>query len=43
LILAAGVWLVPVTGFYVALIAMTAGYLLQTVWLWFRSRDVDAS
>lgn len=42
-ILGGGVWLSTVTGYYVALVAMTLGYGLQTAWLWYRSRPVSPS
>ncbi len=41
LILGTGVWLQSIRGVYMAFLAMTAGYLLQTIWLWYRSRSVD--
>ena len=40
LILGVGVWRGQITGLYVGMLAFTASMLIQTAWLWFRSRAV---
>jgi len=40
LILAAGVLLGKTTGLYFGLLALTASMITQTIWLWYRSREV---